>query len=107
MFLLCSQKHSSVRYRSEKQNGAAQQRSQTNGGEKPPLPAKPLRPNGRAPMTNGENTEDLDDAPQPPPRKLRNEFLERPVQGACNGLPPTPKVPVSMVAMETFLNGIP
>lgn len=52
--------------------------------------------NGRAPTTEGENTEDIDNKPPiVPPRRIRNEFLEPPPQQASNGLPPTPKVTVS------------
>ena len=81
-------------------NGNASNASTRESAPPATPPTKPHRPpqlmNGRAPMTEGENTEDIDNKPPiVPPRRIRNEFLQPPTQEAANGLPPTPKVTVS------------
>ena len=81
-------------------NAVAGRRTSPSGRIPPPVAP---RPNGRAPTTNGENTELDTDPPVVPPRRIRNEFLEPQPQQACNGLPPTPKVTVGFNSNTHFI----
>ncbi|XP_071802348.1 mitogen-activated protein kinase kinase kinase kinase 5-like isoform X3 [Asterias amurensis] len=80
-------------------NAVAGRRTSPSGRIPPPVAP---RPNGRAPTTNGENTELDTDPPVVPPRRIRNEFLEPQPQQACNGLPPTPKVTMGACFSKVF-----
>ncbi|XP_041468218.1 mitogen-activated protein kinase kinase kinase kinase 5-like isoform X2 [Lytechinus variegatus] len=100
-------KQKSVKF-SVSSNGTASNASTRESGPPSLPPTKPNRPapkmmNGRAPTTEGENTEDIDNKPPiVPPRRIRNEFLEPPPQQASNGLPPTPKVTMGACFSKVF-----